>query len=150
MIFGSFLGSTAGDWQLTIHFGGGAAVYNFPVSGFGSPTADPFLPVPTMISPTDGATAVSHTPVFSWANGGTHTGPLESLFVNVSSLVNPAIGQFTNSFGGIGLNDMTWTPLVVLPAGAAPGAASFLVQYETNQNEDSRVGVPGPTACPAR
>jgi hypothetical protein len=137
--FASFLGATAGDWNLAIHFGAsGSAVYDFPVSGFGSPAADPFPPVPTMISPTDGATGVSQTPSFNWDNGGTHTGPMESLFVNVYSLVNPAIGQFAGSSGSIDLNDETWTPSVVLPA----GEASFLVQYETNQDEDARVGVP--------
>jgi hypothetical protein len=137
--FASFFGATAGAWKIRIHFGAsGSVIYDFPVSGFGTPGVDPFPPVPTMISPTDGATGVNPTPTFSWNNGGTHGGALESLFVNVYSLVNPAVGQFENSFGAIGLNDMAWTPSVVLP----PGAAMFLVQYETNENEDARVGLP--------
>ncbi len=137
--FVSFLGAIAGNWKLAIHFGAsGSAVYYFAVSGFGSPAGDPFPPAPTLISPTDGAIGVSLTPSFKWNTGGTHSGVLESLFVNVSSLVNPTIGEFTNSFGGIALNSDMWTPSVVLPG----GAASFLVQYETNENEDARVAIP--------
>ena len=136
--FGSFLGATSGNWQLTIRFGSEAAVYDFTTGGFGGPTAESFPPVPTVIDPMDGATGVSPTPTFNWDNGGTHTGLMESLFVSVQSLVNPASGQFASSSGGIGLNDETWTPSLVLPA----GDASFLVQYETNQNEDDRVSDP--------
>ncbi len=136
-----FLAATGGTWELRIHFGAsGTAVYAFPVSGFGTPAGpDPFPPAPTMISPTDGATGVAQRPTFRWNSGGMHTGVLEALFVNVFSLADPAIGEFANSFGSLGLNDTMWTPSLTLPAG---GAASFLVQYETNQSEDSRVGVP--------
>ena len=138
--FAGFRSATVGNWTLTIQFAGGDAVYGFVVNDFRTPfTTDSFPPAPTMTSPTDGAINVAPTPTFQWDNGGTHTGAIESLFVSVQSQVNPAIGQFENSFGGcIGLNDETWTPSVVLPA----GLASFFVQYETNENEGANVDDP--------
>lgn len=130
-----FLATTDGIWSVRLRFGAGEmAMYEVFVSGFGSPAADPFLPVPTITSPLDGATGVSATPTFTWDNGGTHNGAMESLFVNTWSLTGP-VSQFDNSSGGLGLNDQSWTPSVVLPA----GQAQFLVQYETNQDEDGRV-----------
>ena len=139
--FSDFHDATVGNWQLRIEFsGGGEAVYDFVVNDFRTPfTSDSFPPAPTMLSPTDGSINVSPTPTFKWDNGGAHTGPLESLFVSVWSQVNPGVGQFEGSTAGpIALNDEMWSPSIILPA----GLASFLVQYETNENEDANVGDP--------
>jgi hypothetical protein len=133
--FGGFHAATVGNWRLTVSFAGGDAVYDFTVNEYRSPfTADSFPPAPTMIDPTDGATGVDPTPTFQWDNGGTHDGPMESLFVSVQSQVNPMIGEMANP----PLTAETWTPSVVLPA----GLASFLVQYETNEHEDANVTDP--------
>lgn len=139
--FAAFQAAVVGDWRLRIAFGGsGTAVYQFVVNDFRSPfTTDSFPPAPTLLSPTDGAVGTSSTPTFLWDNGGTHGGPLESLFVSVASEANPSIFEFQNSFGpSLDLNATSWTPSIALP----PGAASFLVQYETNQGEDASVDDP--------
>jgi len=139
--FTDFHDATVGNWRLTVEFGGGnEAVYDFIVNEYRPTfTADSFPPAPTMLSPLDGATGVDPTPTFTWDNGGTHDGPMESLFVFVWSEVNPAVLEFASSTSGpITLASESWTPSIVLPA----GAASFLVQYETNENEDANVGDP--------
>jgi hypothetical protein len=139
--FAAFQAAFVGDWRLRIAFGGsGTAVYQFNVNDFGAPfTTASFPPAPTLLSPTDGAVGVSATPTFLWDNGGTHAGPLESLFVSVASETNPSILEFESSFGpSLDLNATSWTPSIALP----PGAASFLVQYETNQGEDAHVEDP--------
>jgi len=138
--FASFHVATVGDWQLTVQLAAGDAVYNFTVNDYRTPFTDAdFPPAPTMIDPTDGAAAVSPTPTFQWNNGGPHTGPMESLFVSVASLVEPGVGELQNSFApGLDLNDQSWTPSISLPA----GLAQFLVQYETNLNEDANLADP--------
>ena len=133
--------ATVGTWQLAIEFGAGnEAVYDVVVNEYRTPfTAASFPPAPTLISPFGGAIGVAPTPTFTWDNGGLHTGAMESLFVSVWSEVNPAIGAMDSSGGGgLGLNDQTWTPPGVLPG----GPASFLVQYELNENEDAVVETP--------
>jgi hypothetical protein len=133
--------ASIGNWSLAVEFtGGGVAAYNFTVNDFRTPfTATSFPPAPTVLSPAHDATGVAASPTFTWDNGGTHTGSLESLFVSVWSQAVPGVGIFENSFGGsLGLNDTAWTPSIVLPA----GLASFLVQYETNANEDANVADP--------
>jgi hypothetical protein len=139
--FSEFRAATTGNWRLTLEFVGGAAMYDFVVNDFHTPfTEADFPPAPTMLSPTDGAAGVSSTPTFLWNPGGPHTGPLESLFVSVSSLVDPTAFAVEGSFGGSGLTlaSSSWTPPLMLPA----GPATFLVQYETNGNEDAVVNVP--------
>ena len=139
--FAEFHTAAIGDWQLVIDLtGGDKAVYDFSVNEFGDPfTSDSFPPAPTMTSPSNGQSGVSPTPTFQWDNGGTHTGALESLYVFVASQANPAISQFESSSGGsLTLASESWTPTVVLP----PGAAYYLVQYETNQDEDAKVTTP--------
>jgi len=129
-----------GLWTLDLHLsGGGVASYEFVVHDF-RPTFDSasFPPAPMLTAPLGGATGVSPTPTFTWDNGGAHTGQLESLFVNVWSESIPGIGAIDGSGGTLSLNATTWTPPVVLPA----GAAKFLVQYETNENEDANVDNP--------
>lgn len=139
--FGAFHSATVGNWQLIVELGAaGEAVYDMAVNDFRTPfTTDSFLPTPTVLSPPDGATGVSPTPTFVWDNGGPHTGALENLFVSVASEADPAVGVFESSTGGpITLDAETWTPPIVLPE----GPASFLVQYETNENEDPNVDDP--------
>lgn len=132
--------ATVGIWNLSLGFSGGTATYEFLVHDFRTVfTTASFPPAPTVLYPLDGATGVAQSPTFLWNNGGTHTGALESLFVSTQSVAVPGVGIFENSFGGpIGLNDTSWTPSIVLP----PGAATFLVQYETNENEDANVDNP--------
>jgi hypothetical protein len=139
--FSDFHSATVGNWRLTVTLGGaGQAVYDFVVNDFRSPfTADSFPPAPTVTYPPDGGGGIPQTPTFQWNNGGPHTGPLESLFVRTDSTVNPAVFEFASSSAGpLTLNSVSWTPSVVLPA----GAATFLVQYETNQDEDANVDDP--------
>jgi hypothetical protein len=139
--FDGFRAATVGNWQLTIEFAGGAAVYDFVVNDFRMPfTEADFPPAPTVLLPTDGTTGVGPTPTFMWDPGGLHgVTPLESLFVNVYSLVDPTVFAMEGSFGGgVTLASTEWTPPVVLPT----GPATFLVQYETNENEDANVGDP--------
>jgi len=132
--------ATVGIWNLSLGFSGGAADYEFLVHDFRTVfTAASFPPAPTVLYPLDGATGVAQSPTFLWNNGGTHTGALESLFVAAQSVSVPGVGIFESSSSGpIGLNDTSWTPSIVLP----PGAATFLVQYETNENEDANVDNP--------
>jgi len=138
--FTDFRDATVGSWRLVVEFAGGDAVYDFVVNDFRSPfTPDSFAPSPAMLSPLDGATGVDPTPTFLWDNGGTHDGAMESLFVFVWSEADPSVLEFASSTSGpVTLASESWTPSVVLPA----GAASFLVQYETNENEDANVGDP--------
>ncbi|MDY7011830.1 MAG: hypothetical protein SVV80_13935 [Planctomycetota bacterium] len=139
--FSAFHAATVGDWELSIEFtGGGKANYDFVVNDFRSPfTSDSFPPAPTILAPTDGQAGVGQNPTFQWDNGGPHTGSMESLFAYVQSNANPAISEFASSSGGtLTLGSESWTPTVTLP----PGSAYFLVQYETNENEDANVGNP--------
>jgi len=139
--FAAFHGATVGDWRLTVEFGSGNdAVYDMKVNDFRTPfVSTSFPPAPTVSAPVDGATGVATSPTFVWDNGGSHTGAMESLFVSVWNVANPAIGVFEGSSGGpITLNAETWSPAIVLPA----GAAEFLVQYETNENEGANVDDP--------
>jgi len=137
--FGDFETETVGNWQLVISLAGGSAVYDFAVNAFAAPFEDgSFPPAPTMIYPTEGQAGMPQTPTFLWDNGGLHDGPMESLFVSVQNIANPAIGAFDNSWGGISLNDESWLSPIALPA----GEATFLVQYEMNLNEDQNVDDP--------
>ncbi|HOI53625.1 MAG TPA: hypothetical protein PLP01_00070 [Phycisphaerae bacterium] len=139
--FASLHGAVVGSWELILEFGAGhEAAYQMTVNEYRMPFTEASFPAaPTLISPIDGATNVSPSPTFTWDNGGLHGGPLESLFVHVQSIASPGIGIFEGSVGGpIALNDEVWTPAIVLP----PGQATFLVQYETNQNEDANVDTP--------
>ena len=139
--FNDFRNAMVGNWQLIVEIGAGQeAGYNFVVNDFRTPfTASSFPPAPTVVSPPNGATDVAATPTFVWDNGGPHTGAIESLFVSVSSRVIPGVGVFDSYSGGPStLDRTTWTPPIVLP----DGLASFLVQYETNENEDANVGTP--------
>jgi hypothetical protein len=142
--FGSFAAlhtAVVGSWELVLEFGPGSdAAYTMMVNEYRNPfTAGSFPAAPTILSPADGATGVSAWPNFTWDNGGTHNGPMESLFVNVQSLAVPGVGIFESSFGGpIALGDQSWTPAIVLP----PGEATFLVQYETNEHEAANVDLP--------
>ena len=139
--FAAFYTATVGNWRLTVEFGSGnEAVYDMTVNDFRTPfVSTSFPPAPTVSAPVDGATGVAPTPTFVWDNGGLHAGAMESLFVSVWNVANPAIGVFEGSSGGpITLNAETWTPAIVLPA----GAAEFLVQYETNEDEGANVDDP--------
>jgi hypothetical protein len=139
--FSDFHTATVGNWQMVLEFGAGNdAVYHFVVNDYRNPFTDgSFPPAPTMVSPLDGVVGVDPTPTFQWNNGGAHTGPIESLFVSVWNEADPGIGEMDSSGGGgLNLSDTSWTPSVVLPG----GPAWFLVQYETNENEDNNVGTP--------
>jgi len=132
--FAAFHAATVGNWQLLIDYSGTAAVYDFTINEFRTPFDENSWPgVPTMIDPLDGAFGVPATPTFQWNNGGAHAVP-ESLLTYVQSDVTPAIFQAANP----ALTTTSWTPAIVLP----PGAASFLVQYESNLNEDDHVTDP--------
>jgi len=63
---------------------------------------------------------------------------MESFFASVWSQTIPGVGVFDSSGGLFTLDTTTWTPPIVLPN----GLATFLVQYETNENEDANVGTP--------
>ena len=141
--FGTFAAlhnATVGDWRLIVELGAGnEAVYDMAVNDFRTPfTSSSFPPAPTVLTPPDGGLA-GPAPTFVWDSGGAHTGALENLFVSVLSQVDPTVGVFENSAGpGLSLDAETWTPAIVLPE----GPASFLVQYETNENEDANVDDP--------
>jgi hypothetical protein len=133
--FAAFHATTVGNWQLMIDASGASLNYDFTVNEYRTPFTDAsFAPAPTMTSPTDGAVGVPATPTFQWDNGGPHTGALESLYTYVQSDLPPVVSQAANP----PLGATSWTPAISLPS----GAASFLVQYETNENEDANVTDP--------